>query len=110
MLPAKKPTVIEQLTLWITPGLVSILGLFVWTSVNEIRSDVKELLGQSAEYRVKIASNEARITKLEQQVWEMNRVKAPLSVGIPAALQVVATKPEVPDFTVKKDPPKIASL
>lgn len=53
---------IEAFKVWIFPSIVSILGLMIWNDVNEIKSDVKALMAQSA-------IDKTRIDNLERAVF-----------------------------------------
>ena len=60
---------IDQIKVWITPGLVSILGLFLWRDLNELRSDVKVLLAQSTADHTKLIQLEQDVDLLKQRVF-----------------------------------------
>jgi hypothetical protein len=62
-------TAIDQIKVWITPGLVSILGLFLWRDLNELRSDVKVLLAQSTADHTKLIQLEQDVNSLKQRVF-----------------------------------------
>lgn len=55
-------TQLEKIKLWVFPGLASILGLLIWSTVTEIRSDMKFLMSQSI-------SDHTRIDNLERVVY-----------------------------------------
>ena len=55
-------TQFEKFKLWIFPGLVSILGLMIWSIVSEIRSDMKFLMSQ-------YSADHVRIDNLERVVY-----------------------------------------
>lgn len=38
---------IDKIKVWIFPTLVTIIGMFIWQEIKEIKSDVKALLAQS---------------------------------------------------------------
>lgn len=38
---------VEKIKVWLFPTMVSIIGLFIWQEIKEIKSDVKSLLAQS---------------------------------------------------------------
>lgn len=62
-------TVIDQVKTWLTPGLVAILGMFIWRDLGELRTDVKKLLAQSTEDHTKITRMEEDIHLLKQKVF-----------------------------------------
>ena len=55
-------TQFDKFKLWIFPGLVSILGLVIWSIVSEIRSDMKFLMTQ-------YSADHIRIDNLERVVY-----------------------------------------
>ena len=38
---------VDKIKLWVFPTLVSLIGIFIWQEIKEIKSDVKALLAQS---------------------------------------------------------------
>lgn len=38
---------VDKIKLWVFPTLVSLIGLFIWQEIKEIKSDIKALLAQS---------------------------------------------------------------
>lgn len=55
-------TQFDKFKLWIFPGLVSVLGLVIWSIVSEIRSDMKFLMTQ-------YSADHIRIDNLERVVY-----------------------------------------
>ena len=53
---------VTTLKLWLFPSLVSIIGMFIWAEIKEIKSDVKALLAQANQDKI-------RIENLERQVF-----------------------------------------
>lgn len=60
---------VEQIKAWVTPGLISILGLFLWRDLSELRSDVRTLLAQSTADHTKLIQLEHDVTLLKQRVF-----------------------------------------
>lgn len=50
---------------WITPSLVSIVGIMLWSQLTELRTDVKQLLITQSGNVVKIANLEQDIDELK---------------------------------------------
>ena len=50
---------------WITPSLVSIVGIMLWSQLTELRTDVKQLLITQSGNIVKIANLEQDIEELK---------------------------------------------
>jgi hypothetical protein len=87
--------VVDRIKLWAFPGVISILAAIIWQDVKEIKSDVKELIAQSA-------IDKTRIDNLEREVFG-NKMSASLpeapSPSIPETplakvFSMVASKPE----------------
>jgi len=62
----KPETALTKVKLWIFPSIVTILAMMIWRDVNELRSDVKQLLAESS-------SNKAKVENLEKQVAQLNQ-------------------------------------
>jgi hypothetical protein len=62
-------TQFDKFKLWIFPGLVSILGLMIWSIVSEIRSDMKFLMTQ-------YSADHIRIDNLERVVYAKSLAEA----------------------------------
>jgi hypothetical protein len=75
-LQAKSSGTINTLKLYIFPSIVTILAMMIWRDVSELRSDVKQLLAESA-------SNKAKVERLERQVDQLNQAvfKMPKTAG-----------------------------
>ena len=58
----ENPT-LKSIKLWIFPTLISLVGLLIWSDVNEIKGDVKALMAQSN-------IDKTRIDNLERQVYK----------------------------------------
>jgi hypothetical protein len=71
-----KSSVINTLKLYIFPSIVTLLAMMIWRDVNELRSDVKQLLAESN-------SNKAKVERLERQVDQLNQAvfKMPRTAG-----------------------------
>ena len=55
-------TQFDKIKLYLFPGLVSVLGLVIWSIVSEIRSDMKFLMSQ-------YSADHVRIDNLERVVY-----------------------------------------
>jgi len=54
--------VVNTIRTWIFPGLAALVGAMMWSTLNEIRSDLKTLMSQSA-------IDKTRIDNLERAVF-----------------------------------------
>jgi hypothetical protein len=61
---------INQVKSWLFPSAIGILGMFIWRDLSELRTDVKTLLAQSAEDKIKIQKVEQDMDRLRTDVWE----------------------------------------
>lgn len=76
MAEVKNSSVVNNIKVWAFPSLVTILAMMIWRDVNELRSDVKQLLAESS-------SNKAKVENLERQVQQLNQAvfKIPKPIG-----------------------------
>jgi hypothetical protein len=83
----KETPAINAFKVWIFPSLASAMALLIWNDVNEIKSDVKQLMAQSN-------VDKTRIDNLERVVY---KTAASFPTNIPATpvvLTHVAILPE----------------
>jgi len=86
-IPMKETPAINAFKVWIFPSLASAMALLIWNDVNEIKSDVKQLMAQSN-------VDKTRIDNLERVVY---KTAASFPTNIPATpvvLTHVAILPE----------------
>jgi len=50
---------------WLTPGLITAFGIISWSMIEEIRSDVKLLLNNDAQTRIRLEALESRMERTE---------------------------------------------
>lgn len=62
-IPMKETPAINAFKVWIFPSLASAMALLIWNDVNEIKSDVKQLMAQSN-------VDKTRIDNLERQLYK----------------------------------------
>ena len=62
-IPMRETPAISAFKVWIFPSLASALALLIWNDVNEIKSDVKQLMAQSN-------VDKTRIDNLERVVFK----------------------------------------
>ena len=72
---------------WIFPSLASAMALLIWNDVNEIKSDVKQLMAQSN-------VDKTRIDNLERQIY---KTSASFPANIPATPVVLNHVAILPD-------------
>lgn len=72
--PHSQPKVVSAIKEYIAPLLLSIVGLFIWRDISEMRADVKLLLVQQSVDRVKIENMEVDIATLKTSVSEIEKI------------------------------------
>jgi hypothetical protein len=50
---------------WLTPGLITAFSIVSWSLIEEIRSDVKLLLNNDAQTRIRLEALEKRMERTE---------------------------------------------
>jgi hypothetical protein len=85
-------TQIEKLKLFVFPGLASILGIMIWNTVTEIKTDMKFLMAQSG-------ADHVRIDNLERVVYgktteASNDHRYPPTKTPPATQEFIAVMPD----------------
>jgi hypothetical protein len=55
-------SVVDKIKLWIFPSMVSLIGIFIYAELKELKSDVKALLAQSN-------IDKTRIDNLERELY-----------------------------------------
>lgn len=68
-IPLSNTQIIDQVKTWLTPCVISVLGMFIWRDLGELRADVKQLLAQSTEDHIKIARLEDDVDLLNKRVF-----------------------------------------
>lgn len=69
----KSSSAINNLKLYVFPSIVTLLAMMIWRDVNELRSDVKQLLSESAYNKSKVERLEKQVDQLNQAVFKMPR-------------------------------------
>jgi hypothetical protein len=63
----KKDSLITEFKAWLTPILISILGIMLWSQLSELKEDVKKLLAYQASNDVKVSMLEKEVDILRQK-------------------------------------------
>jgi hypothetical protein len=87
----KEDSALNVFKVWIFPSLVSLLGIMIWSDVNEVKADVKALMAQSN-------IDKTRIDNLERQVYKATTETpvVPVQDEQPRANQyAILTKPKL---------------
>ena len=67
---SQKREVLDFVREWVTPILITIVGVFIWRDISELRSDVKQLLSQQAVDKTQIQQIQYDIVKLKECVYK----------------------------------------
>jgi len=67
----KQDSVINKVKNFLFPSIVTILAMMIWRDVNELRSDVKQLLAESNSNKAKVEILEKQVQLLNQAVFKM---------------------------------------
>lgn len=76
---------IDRIKVWIFPTLVTIISVFIWQEIKEIKSDIKALLAQSN-------IDKTRIDNLERYLFNSTK---------PASTATSVPKNQDPPFPIK---------
>jgi len=57
--------IIDKIKIWASPTIISILGLIIWTDLQEMKHDVKRLLEVSSSQQARIESLERDLTLIK---------------------------------------------
>jgi hypothetical protein len=93
--------VVNTVRTWIFPGLAALVGAMMWSTLNEIRSDLKTLMSQSA-------IDKTRIDNLERAVFggKSGNTNFPTDRRLPEPpynlIAVIPTREELIPIKVKK--------
>lgn len=82
----KNDVAVDVFKTWLFPGLVAIVGMMIWSTLNEIKSDVKALMAQSN-------IDKTRIDNLERQVYK-GMTSSEIPVRLPEYQQTYAILPD----------------
>lgn len=91
-----KDPVVSRVKEYITPGLITILGVMLWAELSELKTDVKTLLARDAASSMKIDMLEKEIDRVRQRVCSDNK---PLAYQGPVSTpwyKMIAKKEEEP--------------
>lgn len=91
-----KDPVVSRVKEYITPGLITILGVMLWAELSELKTDVKTLLARDAASSMKIDMLEKEIDRVRQRVCSDNK---PLAYQSPVSTpwyKMIAKKEEEP--------------
>lgn len=75
-----KNSMINNLKLYLFPGLISIISMMIWRDITELRLDVKQLLAESSSNKVKVENLQTQVNQLNQAVFKMPKVVADRSI------------------------------
>ncbi len=83
--------ILKEVKSWITPALLSFVSMMLYENMQEMKSDIKLLLNQSAQDKVRIDNLETRFLRIEDQLYNKKTREA---------------KFELPDFVLYREEQK----
>lgn len=92
---------LDKIKVWAFPGMMSILAAIIWQDVKEIKSDVKALVAQSNQDKVRIDNLERVVYGKTETAFQLP-VKQPERIPRPSFTEFVMIKPEDHVLTGKK--------
>jgi hypothetical protein len=79
---ASTNNVVSQIKEWLSPFLISAIGMLLWRDLTELRQDVKNLLYQQSANEIKIAELEKDVDFLKSEFYNSYKDKQKV-IGIP---------------------------
>ena len=71
---------LDMVKIWLFPSLISVLGWFLITSVNEMKSDIKKLLAQASADQVQIKYLQKEVDALNHKTFGMSNPNPPSEI------------------------------
>ena len=62
--------ILKEVKSWITPALLSFVSMMLYQDMQEMKSDIKTLLNQSAQDKVRIDNLETRFLRFEDKLYQ----------------------------------------
>lgn len=82
-------TIQDYIREYITPGLITIFGWYMSTTITEVKTDVKALLETRATHTEQLRTIESRMDKVERKVFGFSLI----AVSFYKVLNIVYEKP-----------------
>ena len=73
--------ILKEVKSWITPALLSFVSMMLYQNMQEMKSDIKTLLNQSAQDKVRIDNLESRFLRFEDKLY--NKQTREASIVLP---------------------------
>jgi cell division protein FtsB len=77
MATTNESKMLDMVKIWLFPSLISVLGWFLITSVNEMKSDIKKLLAQASADQVQIEYLQKEVDALNHKTFSMTNPNPP---------------------------------
>jgi hypothetical protein len=96
--------VMSRVKEYITPGLITILGVMLWAEISELKRDVKTLLANDAASKMKVDMLEKEIDRIRENI-SYNDTKPLAYTTIPKGsfYRAVAKKEDEPEVPKNED-------
>ena len=72
--------ILKEVKSWITPALLSFVSMMLYQNMQEMKSDIKTLLNQSAQDKVRIDNLETRFLRIEDKLYNKQTREAAIVV------------------------------
>lgn len=96
----KNDVIITTIKAWLTPILISIVGIMLWSQLSELKEDVKKLLAYQAANDVKVSMLEKEIDILREKYDSQTRYS---SFNTTTPERATAKKEEGPKVPTPED-------
>jgi hypothetical protein len=70
--------ILKEVKSWITPALLSFVSMMLYQDMQEMKSDIKLLLNQNAQDKVRIDNLETRFLRIEDHLYNKKTREASL--------------------------------
>jgi len=97
----KNDVIITTIKAWLTPILISIVGIMLWSQLSELKEDVKKLLAYQAANDVKVSMLEKEIDILREKYDTQTRYS---NFNTTTPERATAKKEEGPKVPTPDDP------
>jgi hypothetical protein len=77
MATTNESKMLDMVKIWLFPSLISVLGWFLITSVNEMKSDIKKLLAQASADQIQIEFLQKEVDALNHKTFGMSNPNPP---------------------------------
>ncbi len=92
---------LDKIKLYLFPGLASLLGLLIWTAVNDVKQELKAVREDMKILMAQSNIDKTRIDNLERQIFKAASTPVAPTRQLPEYQEVVAVLPDDKAFKLK---------